>query len=306
MTKNRANRRSAGRLMREIPLHLMLLPAVIVIFIFHYLPMFGIIMAFQKFNPIKSFAGSDWVGLANFRYVFNLPTFKTVFSNSFIIAFGKTVLDLFVPLLIALLLNEVNIPFFKRASQTIYFLPFFLSWVVLGGVFREVFGLDGVINSVLYAITGKKIFFLADGGWMRMVLFVTNVWKNQGYHMIIYLAAITNVDPGLYEAAAIDGCGKLRQCRHVTLPAITPMIVLLATLSIGNILNAGFDQVFNLYNPLVYDSVDIIDTFVYRLGLVNRQYAVSAALGLFKSAISLVLVGASYYCAYRFSDYRIF
>ena len=306
MTKNRANRRSAGRLMREIPLHLMLLPAVIVIFIFHYLPMFGIIMAFQKFNPIKSFAGSDWVSLANFRYVFNLPTFKTVFSNSFIIAFGKTVLDLFVPLLIALLLNEVNIPFFKRASQTIYFLPFFLSWVVLGGVFREVFGLDGVINSVLYAITGKKIFFLADGGWMRMVLFITNVWKNQGYHMIIYLAAITNVDPGLYEAAAIDGCGKLRQCRHVTLPAITPMIVLLATLSIGNILNAGFDQVFNLYNPLVYDSVDIIDTFVYRLGLVNRQYAVSAALGLFKSAISLVLVGASYYCAYRFSDYRIF
>lgn len=292
--------------MREIPLHLMLLPAVIVIFIFHYLPMFGIIMAFQKFNPIKSFAGSDWVSLANFRYVFNLPTFKTVFSNSFIIAFGKTVLDLFVPLLIALLLNEVNIPFFKRASQTIYFLPFFLSWVVLGGVFREVFGLDGVINSVLYAITGKKIFFLADGGWMRMVLFITNVWKNQGYHMIIYLAAITNVDPGLYEAAAIDGCGKLRQCRHVTLPAITPMIVLLATLSIGNILNAGFDQVFNLYNPLVYDSVDIIDTFVYRLGLVNRQYAVSAALGLFKSAISLVLVGASYYCAYRFSDYRIF
>ena len=306
MTKNRANRRSAGRLMREIPLHLMLLPAVIVIFIFHYLPMFGIIMAFQKFNPIKSFAGSDWVSLANFRYVFNLPTFKTVFSNSFIIAFGKTVLDLFVPLLIALLLNEVNIPFFKRASQTIYVLPFFLSWVVLGGVFREVFGLDGVINSVLYAITGKKIFFLADGGWMRMVLFITNVWKNQGYHMIIYLAAITNVDPGLYEAAAIDGCGKLRQCRHVTLPAITPMIVLLATLSIGNILNAGFDQVFNLYNPLVYDSVDIIDTFVYRLGLVNRQYAVSAALGLFKSAISLVLVGASYYCAYRFSDYRIF
>lgn len=304
--KNIAVHRTKGWFIRELPLHLMLLPAVICVLIFHYLPMFGIVMAFQKFNPMLSFSGSKWVAWDNFTYVFRMPNFKTVLSNSFEIAFVKCILNLIVPLIIALMLNEVGNTKFKRTSQTVFFLPYFLSWVVLGGVFRELFGLDGAVNTIINAITGKKIFFLANGGWMRAILFSTSIWKGQGYHMIIYLAAITNVDTGLYEAAAIDGCGKVRQCWHVTLPCIRPMIILLSTLSIGSILNAGFDQIFNLYNPLVYDSVDIIDTFVYRLGLVNRQYSVSAALGLFKSAVSLVLVGISYYSAYKFSDYRIF
>lgn len=291
---------------RELPLHLMLLPAVVCTFIFHYLPMFGIVMAFQKFNPMLSFSGSKWVKWDNFRYVFRLSNFGTALTNSFEIAIVKVILDLIVPLIIALMLNEVRSNWFKRVSQTVYFLPFFLSWVVLGGVFRELFGLDGAVNTIISAITGKKIFFLANGRWMRTILYVTNIWKDQGYHMIIYLAAITNVDSGLYEAAAIDGCGRVGQCWHVTLPCIRPMIILLSTLSIGSIMSAGFDQIFNLYNPLVYDSVDIIDTFVYRLGLQQRQYSVSAALGLFKSTVSLVLVGLSYYSAYKLSDYRIF
>lgn len=290
----------------EAPLHLMLLPAVVLVFIFHYLPMFGIVMAFQKFNPIRSFFGSQWVGLKNFTYLFNLPTFGSVMRNSVEIAFVKIILGLLVPLLLALLLNEVTQERFKKAAQTIFFLPFFLSWVILGGVFREVFALDGVVNSILQTLTGEKIFFMSDGGWVRAIIFVTDTWKDMGYNMVIFLAAITNIDSGLYEAAAIDGCGKVRQCWHVTLPGMRPMIVLLATLSIGSILNAGFDQIFNLYNPMVYDSVDIIDTFVYRMGMENRQYSVSAAIGLFKSVLSLFFVGTAYFCAYKFSDYRIF
>ncbi len=306
MKKTAVVHRPHNWFIRELPLHLMLLPCVAVVLIFHYFPMMGIVMAFQKFNPILSFTGSKWVGWSNFQYVFRMPNFVSILRNSFEIAIVKIVLDLIVPLVIALQLNEVTQNRFKRISQTVFFLPYFLSWVVLGGVFRELFGLDGAVNTVLDTLSGRKIYFLADGGWMRVILYVTNIWKNQGYHMIIYLAAITNVDSGLYEAAAIDGCGRVRQCWHVTMPCIRPMIILLSTLSIGSILNAGFDQIFNMYNPLVYDSVDIIDTFVYRLGLLNRQYSVSAALGLFKSAISLVLVGASYFAAYKFSDYRIF
>ncbi len=293
-------------LRREVPLHLMLMPGVVVILIYGYLPMLGLVMVFQKFNPFLSFAGSQWVGWDNFRYLFSLANFGQLFRNTVEIAVAKIILGQIVPLGLALLLNEVHSRRFSRVSQTVFFLPYFLSWVILGGVFRELFSMNGGINTLLYALTGEKIFFLGDNLWFRLILIVTDVWKGMGYNMIIYLAAITNVDPALYEAAAIDGCNRVQQCRHVTLPGLRPMIVLLATLSIGGILNAGFDQIFNMYNTLVYESADIVDTFVYRLGMINRQYSVSAALGVFKSLISLVFVGAAYYGAYRFSDYRIF
>lgn len=306
MEKLKADVRHKGWFRRELPLHFMLLPAVALAFIFYYLPMFGLVMAFQKFNPMQSFFNSKFVGWANFEYVFKLPTFGRVFWNSVEIAVGKIALGQMIPLLLALLLNEVTRNKFKRTAQTVFFLPYFISWVVLGGVFRELFALDGALNSIINAVFGQKIFFLGNNGWFRTILFATDTWKGMGYNMIIYLAAITNVDPAVYEAASIDGCGRVRQCWHVTLPGIRPMIILLATLAIGNVLNAGFDQIFNMYNPLVYESADIIDTFVYRLGLINRQYSVSAALGMFKSVLSLGLVGIAYYSAYKFSDYRIF
>lgn len=294
------------RFRRELPLHCMLMPSLAVVLVYSYLPMLGLVMAFQKFNPILSFFRSPWVGWANFEYVFKLSNFGQILRNTVEIAVWKIVLGQIVPLILALLLNEVTQKRFKRVSQTVFFLPYFLSWVILGGVFRELFALDGGINSLLYSLSGHKIFFMGDNRWFRFILIATSVWKGMGYNMIVFLAAITNVDPSLYEAAAIDGCGRLRQSWHVTLPGIRPMIVLLATLAIGNVLNAGFDQIFNMYNPLVYESSDIIDTFVYRLGLINRQYSVSAALGLFKSVVSLFFVGIAYYSAYKFSDYRIF
>lgn len=306
MMKNIVKTKRRHWIFKEYSLHLLLIPGILVTFVYHYLPMFGIIMSFQNFNPVKSFVGSDFVGLKNFRYIFNLPNFGQVFWNSVQIAVAKILLGQIVPLVLALSLNEIRRKWFSRTAQTIFFLPYFLSWVILGGVFKELLGLDGSVNTLLDFLIGEKIFFMGDNQWFPVILVITSVWKGMGYNMIIYLAAITGIDPALYEAAALDGCGRLRQTWHITLTGLRPMIILLATLAIGNVLNAGFDQIFNMYNPLVYESSDILDTLVYRIGMVNRQYSVSAALGLFKSVLSLGLVGLSYYLAYKFSDYRIF
>lgn len=290
----------------ELPLHVMLIPGILVILIYHYLPMFGIVMAFQKFNPITSFWKSPFIGLKNFTDVFKMKNFWRAFRNSFTIAFLKIIFGLSVPLLLSLLVNEVSVSWFKRVVQTSLFLPFFLSWTVLGGVVQQIFALDGPINGIIKATGGQETIFLTDNGWFRFILILTDVWKGMGYNIILFLAAITNVDPALYEAAQIDGCTRLRQTWHVTLPGMRPIIVLVATLSIGGLLNAGFEQIFILYNPSVYESADIIDTLVYRLGLVNSRLAPAAAMGLFRSVLSLFLVGIAYYSAYKFSDYRIF
>lgn len=306
MRRERTLKKKKHWILREYPLHLMLIPGVLTIFVFNYLPMFGLVMTFQNFNPMKSFTGSEFVGLKNFRYIFSLPNFGQVFWNTVEIAVFKIILGQLFPLLLALLLNEVGKKWFSRAAQTIFFLPYFLSWVILGGVFKEILSLDGGVNTLLYALFGQKIHFMASNELFPGILVTTDVWKGMGYNMIIYLAAMTNIDTGLYEAAQLDGCGRIQQAWHVTLPGIMPMVILVATLSIGGVLNAGFDQVYNMYNPLVYESVDILDTLVYRIGLVNRQYSVSAALGLFKSVVSAGLVGISYYLSYKISDYRIF
>lgn len=291
---------------REWPLHLLVLPGVVAVLIFHYFPLAGQVMAFQNFNPMLSFFRSPFVGWANFKYILTLPNFWQLVTNTVIIAFWKIVFGILVPLVLALMINEVGNVRFKKIVQTSMFLPYFLSWVVLGAIFRELFSLDGIINYMLQKITGHKVFFMANGTYFRIILVVTDVWKGMGYNMIIFLAAITGVDSTLYEAAAIDGCGRMRQTIHVTLPGISSMVILVSTLALGSLMNAGFDQVFMMYNPLVYDKGDILDTFIYRLGLVNRQYSASAALGMIKSAVSLVLVSTAYYSAYKFSDYRIF
>jgi len=286
--------------------HLMLVPALVLALVFSYLPMFGIVMAFQKFNPGRGFFGSAFIGLDNFRYVFNLRGFTGALYNTVYISFLKIVFGILTPLLVALAINEVDQKRFVRAAQTSIFLPFFLSWVVLGGVIRQILDLEGPINSLIERAGGQPIMFLLRNDWFPTVLVVTDVWKGMGYNMVIFLAAISSIDLSPYESAQIDGAGRLKQTWYLTLPALMPTILLLSTLAIGNLLNAGFDQVFMLYNPIVYESGDIIDTFVYRLGLVNRQYAPAAAVGVFKSLVSVLLVGSSYYLAHRFNDYSIF
>jgi putative aldouronate transport system permease protein len=293
---------------RELPLHLMILPGLIILFIFHYLPMAGIIIAFQKFIPAKGLFGNQkWIGLDNFRYVFQLPSFSSIMWNTIYISLLKIVLGLVIPIVFAILLNEVKSSGLKRSIQTTIYLPHFLSWVILGGILIDILSpSDGLANRVIKLLGFQPIFFLGDNKWFPFTMVFTDSWKEFGYGTIVYLAAITGIDPALYEAAKMDGANRWKQVVHVTLPGMKMVIVLLLVLSLGNLLNAGFDQIFNLYSPPVYQSGDIIDTFVYRIGMLDAQFGVATAVGLFKSVISLIFISVSYYCAYKFADYRIF
>lgn len=286
--------------------HMMLIPAVIFTIIFSYLPMAGIVMAFQKFNPIKGFAGSKFVGFKNFTYVFNLPGFYDAMWNTLYISVLKIVLGLVVPLVLALLLNEVFFKRFQKYVQTSIFLPYFLSWVILGGIIKQMFALNGPINALIASIGMEPLMFLLDNKWFPIVIVITHIWKGMGYNMIVFLASIAGIDTSLYEAAEMDGANGWQRVKYITLPTMMPIILLIGILSLGSLLNAGFDQVLMLYSPVVYESGDIIDTFVYRLGIFDRQYSPAAAVGLFKSFVSLILVSFSYWLAYKVSDYRIF
>lgn len=294
----------------EWPLHLMLLPAIILLIIFAYLPMVGIVMAFQDFVPsggIKGFFTSEWVGLDNFKYVFGMKDFTQVLKNTLVIAIMKIIAGIIVPLILALLLNEVKNRHFKKATQTIIYVPYFLSWVVLGGILVDILSpTNGIVNTILNFFGRDSIYFLGSLSTIRGTLVVSEVWKGCGYNMVIFLAALTGIDQGLYEAARVDGAGYFKQMLHITLPSILPQIILVTVLGMGNILNAGFDQVFNLYSPIVYEKADIIDTFVFRLGMLNLQYSVSTAVGLFKSVISFLLITVSFTLAKKFANYQIF
>ena len=295
-----------GIFRRELPFYLMLIPGVLFALVFSYGPMFGLVMAFQDFTPLKSFENSPWVGLQNFRDMLALPTFWSVVRNTLVISRSKIVLRLLVPLVIALLLNEVINEKFKRVAQTVFFLPYFLSWAVMGGILRSLFQYDGMVNSVLTSLEMERIMFLGSNTWFPIIVILSDVWKDMGYNMIIFLAAITNVDPALNESAALDGANRWQQIWNITLPTIRPIVVMLLVLSLGSVLSAGLDQVMLLYNPMVYESGDIIDTLVYRLGLVNHQWSLSAAVGLMKSVISFILVVLSYRVATKRFDYQVF
>ncbi|MBW7455609.1 ABC transporter permease [Paenibacillus sepulcri] len=291
----------------QLPLHLMILPGLILILIYHYGPMFGFIIAFENFVPAKGIFGSKWSGLDNFRYVLEMPETKLILLNTVYIALMKIVAGLVVPIITALLLNEVKKEFVKRGVQTLIYLPHFLSWIILGGILIDILSpSNGIVNQFLGLFGIEPIYFLGDNSWFRYVLVASDAWKEFGFNTIVYLAALTSINPALYEAAIVDGANRWKQTLNVTLPGMAPIIILLLTLSLGNVLNAGFDQVFNLYSPQVYETGDIIDTFVYRIGLIDAQYGVATAVGLFKSIVSMVFISLSYYIAYRFANYRIF
>lgn len=293
------------------PLHLLVLPVVIFAIIFNYLPMFGNIMAFQDYKPWEGFFGSQWVGFSHFEALFKFDDSVQVIWNTFIISVLKIVFGLIVPIIMALLLNEIRKMSIKRGIQTMVYLPHFLSWVILGGILIDILSINGggIVNRLLESGFGiEPIFFLGNGDWFRTVLVTSDIWKEFGFSMIVYLASISGgVNPDLYEAAEMDGANRFKQTWHVTLPAMLPIIIVISTLQLGNILNAGFDQVFNLYNPLVYDKGgDVIDTYVYRMGLENGNFSFATAVGLFKSLISFVLIVVAYRLAYKLANYRIF
>ncbi|MFC0213645.1 ABC transporter permease [Paenibacillus chartarius] len=291
---------------RTWPYHVLLLPAVILCLIFSYVPMFGLVIAFQNYEPWMGIFGSEWVGLEQFRYLFSYPDSVQVIVNTLIIATAKLVFQLVVPIIFALMLNELRKMLLKRVIQTLVYLPHFISWVVLGGILIDILGTGGIVNRFLGLFGVEPIFFLGNGDWFRVTLVVSDVWKEFGFSAIIFLAALSNINPALYEAAEIDGATKWQQTMYVTLPSILPIIVVVGTLSLGRILDAGFDQILNLYNPLVYAKADIIDTFVYRVGLTKGEFSFGTAVGLFKSTVGFFLILLSYWLAYRIANYRIF
>lgn len=297
---------SRRRLKKDYPLYLMLALPVILLFIYSYIPMGGTIIAFEKYLPAKGMFASKWVGLQNFKTLFTMPSFGRALKNTIVLSVWKIALGILVPVSFTLLLNELSSSLVKRGVQTLIYLPHFLSWVLLAGIFSKLLASNGLVNQLLKSIGIGPIMFLGDNKWFPFTLIFTHIWKEFGYGTIVYLAAVAGVNVDLYEAAAIDGAGHWKQMLHVTLPSIVPIIILMTALSIGNILNGGFDQVFNMYNTVVYDSGDILDTLVYRMGFDKGQFAISTAANLFKSLVSCVLVISSYKIAYKTSGYRVF
>lgn len=287
----------------------MMLPGVILVLVYAYGPMFGLVMAFQKFSPSKGFFGSEWVGMDNFDYIWNLPTFLEVIRNTLVISVFKIALGVIVPVVITLLLNELRRIKLKRSIQTMIYFPHFLSWIILGGIFIDMLSpSEGIVNKLIAAAGLQPIYFLGDTDWFPATMIATDTWKEAGYGAIVYLAALTGISPALYEAAQIDGAGRWSQMRNITLPGLMPMIMLMSVLALANILNAGtngFEQIFNLYSPQVYRTGDILDTLVFRIGLGNAQFSVATAMGLIKAVISFVFISVGYLVAAKWFDYKV-
>lgn len=290
----------------QLGYHMMLAPGMMFLILFSFIPMFGIIMAFQDYIPTKGILGSPWVGLDNFKYMLEIPDSMSILKNTLIIAIGKIILSTIVPITFALLLNEIRIKWAKKTIQTVVYLPHFLSWAVLAVVVANIFSFEGPVNAFLGMFGIKPTLFLASNTWIRPILIGTDVWKEFGYGSIVYLAALTGIDSGLYEAAAIDGANRFKQLINITIPGILPIIILMTAINLGNILNAGFDQVFNLYNPIVYETADIIDTYVYRVGLVGMQYSFATAVGLLKSVVGCILLVSANQLSKKFANMQIF
>lgn len=287
-------------------LSLMLLPAVLYYILFHYVPIYGVIIAFKDYRFSQGMLGSPWVGFEHFSDLFARPSFWEVFANTVIISGYKLIFGFPAPIVLALLLNEVRISFFKRAVQTISYLPHFLSWVILSGVLIEFLSPSiGPINIALKALGIPPIYFVADVKWFRSVLVVSDIWKDIGWGTIVYLAALTSVSPELYEAARVDGANRWKRLLHITLPSLYPVITIMLIFAVGKLINDDFDQVFNLYNPAVYKVGDVLSTYTYRSGLVNLEYSLAAAVGLFKNVIALILVVSANAIAKRINEHGL-
>lgn len=271
-------------------MYLMLLPGLLLLFIFKYIPIYGLLIAFKEFNFLKGIIRSDWIGFKYFSDAFSDPFFLSALRNTFVISSLKLFIGFPIPILIALMINEVSKTSMKKLFQTFTYFPYFISWVVLAGIFLRIFSTEGPVN-YLRSLWGKDpvLFFAIPSDFLAIVV-GTHIWREMGWSAVIYLAALSNIDPQLYEAAEIDGAGRFSQTWHITIPHIMPVAVILLILNMGFILNAGFDQIFNLYNPLVLGVGEIIDTYVYKKGIIEFNYSYGAAIGFFKSVVGLVLI----------------
>ncbi|WP_426348533.1 ABC transporter permease [Alloiococcus sp. CFN-8] len=288
---------------KDWDLYLLLIPGILTLLLFKYTPMYGLIIAFQDFNIFKGIMASEWVGFANFQRLFSTPEFVNVFKNTLIISLSKVIFLFPLPILMALLMNEIKNLLFKKTVQTVIYLPHFISWVIVYGLFVNLLSAnDGIINTIIVALGGEKIPFFMDSSVFRPLLVFTEGWKESGWSTIVYLAAITGIDQEQYEAARIDGANKFQQIKSITLPGIAPTIVLMFILRLGSILEAGTEQIMVMYNPTVYNVADVIGTYVVRVGLGTMDYSFSTAVGLFNSVVAFVLVVTGNYLAKKYTE----
>lgn len=285
-----ARRRYLRSLRRHADLYLLLVPALVALVIFKYVPMAGVQIAFRDYNIFKGLEGSPWVGMDNFRKLFGSAEFLSVLSNTLIIS-GYKILILFpMGVIIALLLNEMRSMAYKRVVQTVIYVPHFLSWVVVAGLFSTILASGGMVNKLIEACGMSRIHFMVSPRWFRTILVFSAGWKECGWNAIVFISAIAAIDQQMYEAARIDGAGRLRQIASITLPSIMPTVVLMFILRIGSLLTAGTQQILVMYNPVVYEVADVLGTYIYRMGLGKMEYSFSTAVGLFESVVGFGLV----------------
>jgi putative aldouronate transport system permease protein len=271
-------------------LYVMMMPAIAYYILFHYVPMYGAVLAFKDFQLMKGIWNSPWIGMHHFMYAFSDPIFLQVLKNTIIISFYKLIFGFPVPVVFALLLNEVASAKFKKLAQTISYLPHFISWVVMAGIFMSILSIDGLVNSLIKLFGMDPVLFMGNEQYFRLILVLTEIYKSFGWGAIVYFAAISGINGELYEAAIIDGAGRFKRVIYITIPMLAPVMAILLILSMAGILDAGFDQIFNMYSVNVYRVSDIIDTYVYRKGMVEMKYSYATAVGLFKSVVALIMI----------------
>lgn len=276
--------------------YVLLIPGLIFLILFKYTPMYGVVIAFQDFNIFDGISGSRWVGMEQFNKLIHSEEFAKVFINTLLISVYKIVILFPLPIFIALVLNEVRVMIFKRTIQTIIYLPHFLSWVIISGLFVTILSPSGgLVNNVIQSFGGEPISFMMSNDYFRSVVVFTAGWKEAGWSAIVYIAAIAGIDQEQYEAAAIDGAGRIRRMISISLPGIMPTIILMFILRLGAVLEAGTEQILTMYNPVVYETGDVIGTFVYRIGLGKMDYSFSTAVGLFNSVVGFILIVSGNY-----------
>ncbi len=286
------------RVRKHWDMYLMLIPALAFLILFKYLPMWGIRIAFQDFNIFDP-NGSEWIGFTNFQKLFTSKDFLNVLKNTMIISFSKILILFPMGIIVALFLNEVHTLWYKKAVQTIIYIPHFFSWIVVAGIFTSILSTtNGLLNQLIELLGGEAVNFITPA-WFRSVIVFSAGWKEVGWNAIVFIAAIAGVSQEMYEAARIDGAGRLRQIWSITLPSIMPTILLMFILRIGSIMNAGTEQILAMYNPVVYDVGDVIGTYVYRIGLGKMDYSFSTAVGLFESLVGFLLVMAGNWLSRR-------
>lgn len=272
-------------------MYLLMLPGIIYFIIFKYVPMGGLIISFQNYSPYLGIAGSEWVGVEHFKNFFMNPDFKMLLTNTFSISILNLVFFFPMPIILALLLNEVKNKYMKKSVQTMIYIPHFISMVIVASLTFTLLNTEsGIINQIVYAVTGQKLEFLSDPKYFRWIIVIQNIWKETGWGMIIFMAALAGVDTQLYEAAQVDGAGKLRQMWHITLPAIKSTIIIMLIMKVGTLLNTGFEQIFLMKNSLNSSVAEVFDTYVYTLGITQGAFSYSTAVGMFKSLVATVMV----------------